>query len=396
MRYVLRVALILLLPACAYAQDVSLAVPDRTKVDGVPPIPMSIVDAVAPYGQFRQARFLSWHPTRRRILVSTAFGNVSQIHEVKSPGGARTQLTFFRDGVTGGASYEPGGRYFVFRKDTSGGGEAMQLFRYDLDSGRITLLTDAKSRHGVPVWSHRRGLIAYSSTRRNGKDRDLWVMNPLEEGSERALGEFDGSWDVLDWSADDRELLAVEFIAGSSETRLWRIAVDSGRRRLVTPQDWPTRALDSGAVQRRWTIGVGAERPRFRSHESLEAQSCVRSVDAGEHEEGVGVEAFSVSPVGSLIAVVADRGATSELQLVDANTRTRRRVQGIPPGIIWNVSWHGSGTALAIEFAGARTFRDVYALDVKSGRVGAMDGQRNGRREPGLAAGCRDHSLEEF
>ena len=82
-----------------------------------------------------------------------------------------------------------------------------------------------------------------------------------------------------------------------------------------------------------------------------------------------GVEAFSVSPVGNLIAVVADRGATSELQLVDANTRTPRRVPGIPPGIIWNVSWHGSGTALAIEFAGARTFRDVYVVDVKSGRV---------------------------
>ena len=277
MRYVLRVALILLLPACAYAQDVSLAIPDRTKVDGVPPIPMSIVDAVAPYGQFRQARFLGWHPTRRRILVSTAFGNVSQVHEVRSPGGARTQLTFFRDGVTGGASYEPGGRYVVFRKDTSGGGEAMQLFRYDLDSGRITLLTDAKSRHGVPVWSHRKGLIAYSSTRRNGKDRDLWVMNPLEEGSERAVGEFDGSWEMLDWSADDRELLAVEFIVGSSETRR-RLRAATARHAA----DGRTRALDSGAVQRRWTICACAERPRFRSHESLEAQSCVRSVDAGE------------------------------------------------------------------------------------------------------------------
>ena len=368
MRYFLRVALILLLPACAYAQDASLAVPDRTKVDGVPPIPMSIVDGVAPYGQFRQARFLGWHPTGRRILISTAFGNVSQIHEVRSPGGARTQLTFFRDGVTGGASYEPGGRYFVFRKDTSGGGEAMQLFRYDLDSGRITLLTDAKSRHGVPVWSHRRGLIAYSSTRRNGKDRDLWVMNPLEEGSERAMAEFDGSWDALDWSADDKELLALEFIAGSSETRLWRIDVDSGRRRLVTPQT---------GQPARWTAAQFSADGRsvfaLSDRDSEVTRVWKRDLASGAwtpvSEEGVGVEAFSVSPVGSLIAVVADRGATSELQLVDANTRTRRRVPGIPPGVIWNVSWHGSGTALAIEFAGARTFRDVYAVDVKSGRL---------------------------
>ena len=134
MRHCLRVALMLLLPASAYAQGATFPVPDKVKVDGVPPIPMSIVDGVAPYAQFRQARLLGWHPTGRRILISTAFGNVSQIHEVRAPGGARTQLTFFRDGVTGGASYEPGGRYFVFRKDTSGGGEAMQLFRYDLDS----------------------------------------------------------------------------------------------------------------------------------------------------------------------------------------------------------------------------------------------------------------------
>ena len=334
MRYFLRVALILLLPACAYAQDVSLTVPDRTRVDGVPPIPMSIVDAVAPYGQFRQARFLGWHPTRRRILISTAFGNVSQIHEVRSPGGARTQLTFFRDGVTGGASYEPGGRYFVFRKDTSGGGEAMQLFRYDLDSGRITLLTDAKSRHGVPVFSHRQGLIAYSSTRRNGKDRDLWVMNPLEEGSERALGEFDGGWDVLDWSADDRELLAQESIVGSPETRLWRIAVDSGRRRLVTPQTgeparWTAAQFSADGRSVFALSDRDSEVTRVWKHTLASGAWAPVSPPS---EEGVGVEAFAVSPVGNLIAVVADRGATSELQLVDANTRTRRRVPGIPPG----------------------------------------------------------------
>ena len=69
MRQCLRVALIILLPACAAAQETSLAVPDRVKVDNVPPIPLSIVDGVAPYAQFRQARLLGWHPTARQILM---------------------------------------------------------------------------------------------------------------------------------------------------------------------------------------------------------------------------------------------------------------------------------------------------------------------------------------
>jgi dipeptidyl aminopeptidase/acylaminoacyl peptidase len=368
MRYCLRVALMLLLPAFASAQEATFPVPDRVKVDGVPPIPMSIVDGVSPYGQFRQARLLGWHPTERRILISTAFGNVSQIHEVRSPGGARTQLTFFRDGVTGGASYEPGGRYFVFRKDTSGGKEAMQLFRYDIDSGRITMLTDGRSRQGVPAWSGRRGLVAYSSTRRNGKDRDLWVMNPLDAGSGRMIAEFEGTWDALDWSADDRELLALQLVAGSTETRLWRIDVDSGRRTLVTPQ---------AGQPARWMAGQFSADGRA-VYALSDRDSEVTRVWKGDlasgawkpvTDEGVAVEAFSAAPAGNLIAVVADRGATSELQLVDGGTGKRRQISSIPPGVISNVAWHGSVDALAVEFAGARTFRDVYSIDVRNGRL---------------------------
>jgi dipeptidyl aminopeptidase/acylaminoacyl peptidase len=367
MRHSLRALLMLLLPVYLHAQEATFAIPDRVKVDGVPPIPLSIADAVAPYGQFRQARLLGWHPTERRILISTAFGNVPQVHEVRSPGGARTQLTFFRDGVTGVATYDPGGRYVVFRKDTSGGGEAMQLFRYDLDSGRITMLTDGRSRFGVPAWSHRRGLIAYSSTRRNGKDRDLYVMNPTDPASARMVAEVDGGWDALDWSADDKELLAQQLVAGSPETRLWRIDVESGKRTLVTPES---------AQPWRWT---GAQfSPDGRSVFALSDKDAeatrVWRCDLGTGTwtaitpEGLSIEAFAVSPGGGLIAVVVDRGATSELQLLDVASKRQPQVPRLPPGVIWNLAWHPSGTTLGIEFAGARTFRDVYAVDVKSGR----------------------------
>jgi dipeptidyl aminopeptidase/acylaminoacyl peptidase len=373
MRYCLRVALILLLPAYASAQETSFAIPDRAKVDGLPPIPMSIVDAVSPYGQFRQARLLGWHPTERRLLISTAFGNVMQVHEVRSPGGARTQLTFFRDGVTGGASYAPSGRHVVFRKDTSGGGEAMQLFRYDLDSGRTTLLTDGKSRHGVPVWSHRRGLVAFYSTRRNGKDRDLWVMDPLEPASARMIAEVDGTWDALDWSVSDKEVLAHQLIAGSTETRLWRIDVESGRRVLVTPKGGNPARWSDPATARAQFSADGRAVYALSDRDSEVTRLWRGDLATGKWRpltgEGVAIEAFSAAPVGTVVAVVADRGATSELQFIDGIGVKPRKVSSIPPGVISNLAWHGSGTTLAIEFAGARTFRDVYAVDVKSGRL---------------------------
>ena len=81
----------------------------------------------------------------------------------------RRQLTFFREGVTAplpqstAAWYAPGGEYFLFAKDTGGGAETTQLFRYDSITRQTTQVTDGKSRNGSPVWAHRPGLIAYDS-----------------------------------------------------------------------------------------------------------------------------------------------------------------------------------------------------------------------------------------
>ena len=72
------------------------------------------------------------------------------------------------------------GRYFVFGKDV-GGNEFAQLYRYDMADGRITLLTDGgRSQNGGGAWSTKGDRLAYGSTRRNGADRDLYVMNPAD------------------------------------------------------------------------------------------------------------------------------------------------------------------------------------------------------------------------
>ncbi len=217
-----------------------LPVPPNVKAQGLSPIPASIPEALAPYGAFRRAAFLGWHPTRREILISTIFGNVPQIHSVSGPGMDRRQVTFFRDGLpaTGGASYEPGGSYFVFGKDSGGGAETMQLFRFDPATLQSTLLTDGKSRNGSPAWSRKSGLIAYDSTRRGGhggRDRDLYVMDPKDPASARMVTELDGSWGAADWSADDREILVSHSPTGT-ETHLWRVDVKTGAKKRVTPE----------------------------------------------------------------------------------------------------------------------------------------------------------------
>ena len=74
--------------------------------EGIPPIPAALAEEVRRYTEGRSARFLDWHPTRREMLVSTRFADTPQVHLVKAPMGARTQLTFFPERV-GDALWQP-------------------------------------------------------------------------------------------------------------------------------------------------------------------------------------------------------------------------------------------------------------------------------------------------
>src|SRR5215469_16446659 len=123
------------------AQEAVIAPPESIVADSVPSIPASLAETVGRYTENRSAFQTDWHPMRREMIIGTRFGNTYQAHVVKMPGGARQQLTFFSEPVYGGSFHPTEGDYLVFRKDV-GGGEWYQLFRYDMATGDVTLLTD--------------------------------------------------------------------------------------------------------------------------------------------------------------------------------------------------------------------------------------------------------------
>src|SRR5271166_1780546 len=235
MRCFLRVAVVFLLTATVFPQN-DVAVPNENLVaEGIPKIPVSLAEAVDRYNNFRGAVLDSWDPVKREMLISTRFADTNQIHVVKMPGGARTQLTFYEDRVTG-AHYSPARNdSFVFSKDV-GGGESFQLYRYDVASGDATLLSDGKSRNTDPIWSHAGDRLVDGSTRRTGNDVDLWEIDPADPKSDHLLVQLQGGgWQALDWSPDGSEILAMEEVS-ANETYLWIMDAKSGEKSLITPK----------------------------------------------------------------------------------------------------------------------------------------------------------------
>lgn len=381
MRVILRAAVLVLLPATGFAQQAVVPVPPDVRMDGVPAIPQAVAEGLAPYGSFRLATFQAWHPTERRMLITTRFGEVPQVHQVLAPGGARTQLTFFPDGVTGAASYDRAGRQMIFQKDTAGGSQAFQLFRYDFATGAATLLTDGKSLNSAAVWGKRSNRIAYTSTRRTGADRDLYVMDPADPSSDRLVLPVSGIWFIADWSPDDRELLAVEAPSTASETYLWRVNVETGEKVAVTERG-------TGLV--RWRVARYAPDGRtiyaLGNYESDEPRLLRRPLAGGPWQPVLPgaerLETFDLSPDGRLVAAVVDVGTGTELRIAEAATGKPRRVPSMPLGVITSVAWRPSGEEVALTFAGARTFNDVYTVNATTGRADRWTASEVGGANP--------------
>jgi dipeptidyl aminopeptidase/acylaminoacyl peptidase len=343
---------------------------DNLVADGVPPISASLVDSVRRYSEFRAASLADWHPTSLEMLISTRFGDAPQIHKVQFPGGARTQLTFFPDRIAG-ATYNPrNGEYFVFSKDV-GGGEWYQNYRYDLETGTITLLTDGKSRNTPGVWSTAGDRMAYGSTRRNGKDIDFYIIDPRNPVSNRLLTQLDRgeSWSVLNWAPNDSTILAKEEIS-VNESFLWLIDAVKGEKKLLTPKRGTVQISYEGGTFSRDGKGIYTTTDRESEFHRL----TYIDIATGKHSYltthlAWDVESFELSRDGKTVAFVTDEDGVSVLRLLNTATGREQPVRGLPIGVIGSLRWHNDNEHLGFTMNFARATTDVYVLNVLTGRI---------------------------
>jgi dipeptidyl aminopeptidase/acylaminoacyl peptidase len=324
---------------------------------------------VARYTEFRSAALADWHPTRREMLVTTRFGDTNQVHHVQFPGGARSQLTFFADAV-GGAHYQPRrGNYLVFQKG-SGGNERFQMYRYDLGTGDVTLLTDGKSRNSPGIWSNAGDRLVYSSTRRNGADTDLYVLDPANPKSDRLLLEVQGGgWRALDWSPDDRQILLDEYVS-INESYLWLLDAGSGTKMPLTPRNGAEKIAYGEAKFSKDGKGlyvITDKDSEFRRLAYLDPATRQHTYLTG----GIpwDVEEFDLTRDGKTIAFVVKQDGVGTLHLLDTVTGKEKPAPKLPAGSVLAVKWHDNGKDLGFTLVSARSPADVYSLDVETGKV---------------------------
>jgi dipeptidyl aminopeptidase/acylaminoacyl peptidase len=368
-------------PLAAQAQESADAVPKPAALiaDGLPAIPMALATETRPYMEFRTASFVGWHPIDKSMVISTRFGNTAQLHRVAQPMGARRQVSFEAEPVGGGGWAPKKGDVFVTDKDI-GGNEFYQL--YTLNDGKLTMLTDGKSRNEFGAWSEDGELVAYSSTRRNGTDSDLYVMNPRDPKSSRLVAEVKGGgWGISTFSPDKKSALVANYVS-------------------VTNVDLYTLDLAKGGMT---PVGDNAKDTAYGGAEYAPDGSLWVTSDEGSNYQRLGtldpktgkftpkgpsepwdVDAFDIAPDGSFIAYAINEAGSSKLKLLDPKSGKARIVSHLPAGIIGGLEIAPWGD-IGITFTSARSAADAYSVNPKTLKVtrwtesetGGLDVSRN-------------------
>lgn len=331
--------------------------------DGIPEVPAELAAETRPYMENRSAGFVGWHPVDKSMLISTRFGNTAQIHRVAAPMGARKQLTFEAEPV-GGATWAPkSGDIMLVQKDI-GGNEFYQI--YVMKNGRLELLTDGKSRNGLNAWSKDGELIAYSSTKRNGTDNDIYIMNPRDPASARMVAQVKGGgWGVADFAPDKSWALVAQYVS-VQKVNLNRLDLATG---TMTPigDHAKTIAYSGGQFAPDGTLWVTSDEGSDFQRLGILDPATGKFTPKGPTEKW-DVDTFDIADDGSFLAYVVNEAGMSKLRLMDLKTGAVKTVDALPAGIIGGLDiapWREIG----VTFTSARSAADAFSIDPKTLKI---------------------------
>lgn len=368
--------------APAAAPDTVLAPNANLLVQGIPPIPLALVERVARYTDFRGHLFADWHPQRAEMLVAhrSAGDTINQIHWLKGPLAAPEKLTADNEPVTR-ARFEPrSGRYIVFER-SSGGNEAAQLYRLDLDAGRrTTQFTPAGERHALIDWLRLSGELLYASVpldrtaaggSRSSVNTSFWRVDPLQPDSRRRVAELPGAgWTRATVSPDDRQLALTRYVS-ATESELWLLDLASGQRRQLLPAAAePVRAAHFAgrfSADGRGLYFLSDRASEFRELMHLDlASGRITRLSAHIPWDASGID---LAADGRRLAAQFNIDGRDELRLFDTATNTELPRPAQPAGNIGAAEFHPALNALVLSVNSAQGPSQLSVLDLASGAL---------------------------
>ena len=346
----------------------ALAQPAKREVgnivyDGTPVTPPALQAAIAPYYNARSAVFEDWLPDGS-ILIATRFGDTQQIHRVKAPGAARTQLTFFNEPISS-AKAVPGAWAYLYPRDV-GGAEYYQAYIRDLKGAEVQLTATGTRNQGFKFAKDGK-LVAWTQVTPGDPNYDIMLADPTNPDSRRKVLDGTGSMSPLDISADGKSILVQKYLA-QTNVELSVLDVASGKLTAISPTGRKVGYQD-GAF-----IDGGAAVLTLSDDGSEHARPVVIDVKTGkvrDLEPGAkwGSEGFDISPDGKVLAQSVNEEGYSTIVLRDIATGKVLPGPKLPQGVLTGVKFSPDGAKIGLSLSTSTSSGDVWSYDLASGQL---------------------------
>jgi dipeptidyl aminopeptidase/acylaminoacyl peptidase len=363
MQKILFVLAILLIPAVSLAQDKKEI--GNLITENVPDIPSELKERMNQYQNARGASPSSWSPDGKSMLMSTRFGETSQIHLIKFAGGARNQITFFKEPV-GGGSFCPNPIYngFTFTKDI-GGNEFRQLYWFDLNTGKYEMLSDGeRTQNSNVMWSEDGTKFIYVSTRRTKKDYDLYLCDMKQPREAKSILEKGGSWSPVDWSVDQKKVIVGNFIS-ANKSFLHILDLQTGNLEQINPSK-----EDISFGESKWnkdgtgifyTSDEGSEFKTLRFYDVTTKKSQVITAAIAWD-----VDAMIINKQRTNIIFGVNENGVYKLYNLDTATKKYTALEGLPTGLLFPADFHPDGKVFSLLINSPKSPSDIYTYDLDS------------------------------
>jgi dipeptidyl aminopeptidase/acylaminoacyl peptidase len=350
--------------------------------EGIPAEAMTAPAALSGWLDARGTAFLDWFADGS-LLVARRAGDATQLHRVGKALAPPEQLTRDAEPISSAVAHPYDANLVVYRKDR-GGDENTQLWLRNIAAGTDKLLTDGRSRHGLPVFAQDGRRIAYASNARDPASNDIFLSD-IVSGAGPRLVLAGGSEDleVQDWSLDDTRLAVIRY-RSSTDSELLLVDVGTGEQTIIEPSQAPVRGRRSSKPA--GPVSVGA------AHFSRDGRGLYFTSDRGGEFMALhyldlytrqqstltpgtrwDVESFTVSADGRFLAYALNEAGLSRLVLRDLRIRADVLLPPLPAGaVIDEVSFDRRSNRLAVALQAANIPAEVLVYDINSADASAL------------------------
>lgn len=358
------IALSLLAAVAAPAQ-----VPETPNEADIPkPVPITVDLAgserpdIARFLNVRSAYSPALSPDGSRLAFRTSITGKPQLWVVDAAGGWPRQLTF-GESVTFN-EWSPTGEWILYGTDR-GGNEREGFYLISPDGTREReLLAPSEAFRAFGGFSADGDRIAYSSTQRNGRDFDVYVLD-VASGEERRVYEGVFGFFVEAWSPEGDSLLLSE-TRGEDANNLYRLDLASGEATVLFK---PEVAAAYSSVA--WTpdgAGFYLATDQDRDFAGLAfydlAEGALEWLETPSHD----VEQVTLSRDGRYLTWTTNEGGYSGLRVRDLTTGADVAVPEIPAGL-YSLEWAWSAPVASLHIRGPQLAGDLWTWNVERGEL---------------------------